>query len=79
MVKLLDVFRDIKTKGKEQITETKAKTLNLYKSVLHRIKEKEIQIRAEFVKKVVPEIEMEPLDLPKIEGQVQQPAFHEKS
>lgn len=52
--KLAEIVRGVSTKSIEQWKDTKTKTLNLYHSVLNRIKEKEIEIKTEYVKEVEP-------------------------
>jgi len=44
MTMLTELLKNVSTKSIEQWTETKTKTMNLYHTVLNRIKEKEIQI-----------------------------------
>jgi 7-cyano-7-deazaguanine synthase in queuosine biosynthesis len=47
--KLAEIIRGVSTKSIEQWNDTKSKTVNLYHTVLNRIKEKEIQIKTEYV------------------------------
>jgi cell fate regulator YaaT (PSP1 superfamily) len=47
--KLTEIIRGVSTKSIEQWNDTKSKTVNLYHAVLNRIKEKEIQIKTEYV------------------------------
>jgi len=49
--KLVEIVKGVSEKSKEQWVEAKTKTMNLYNSVLTRIKEKEILIRTEHFKK----------------------------
>lgn len=46
--KLSEIVKGVSEKSVEQWTEAKSKTINLYNSVLARIKEKEIQIKTEY-------------------------------
>lgn len=46
---MAEIIRGVSTKSLEQWNETKSKTVNLYHIVLNRIKEKEIQIKTEYV------------------------------
>lgn len=46
--KLTRIVQGVSTKSLEQWNDTKSKTLNLYHTVLNRIKEKEISIRTEY-------------------------------
>lgn len=59
--KLSEIVRGVSSKGMEQWNDTKSKTMNLYHTVLNRIKEKEIQIKTEYVTK---EHTIEPVLLP---------------
>ena len=43
--KLSIVMKEMSTKSIEQWTETKTKTMNLYNSIVKRIKEKEVEIK----------------------------------
>jgi cell fate regulator YaaT (PSP1 superfamily) len=52
--KLNEIIRGVSSKSIEQWNDTKTKTLNLYHSVLNRIKEKEIEIRTEYTKEFRP-------------------------
>lgn len=59
--KLSEIVRGVSTKGIEQWNDTKSKTVNLYHTVLNRIKEKEIQIKTEYLPQ---EHTVEPVLLP---------------
>lgn len=61
MEKLSEIVRGVSTKGIEQWNDTKSKTVNLYHTVLNRIKEKEIQIKTEYLPR---EHKVEPVLLP---------------
>jgi hypothetical protein len=47
--KITEIVKGVSSKGIEQWNDTKSKTMNLYHTVLNRIKEKEIQIKTEYV------------------------------
>jgi hypothetical protein len=49
--KLSEIVRGVSSKGIEQWNDTKSKTMSLYHTVLNRIKEKEIQIKTEYITK----------------------------
>lgn len=59
--KLTEIVRGVSTKSIEQWNDTKSKTINLYHSVLNRIKEKEIEIKTEYVKDTKPQAEVLPV------------------
>lgn len=78
--KLTEIVKGVSTKGIEQWNDTKSKTMNLYHTVLNRIKEKEIQIKTEYVsepakpKKVeiaAPPTEAEAVELKEPSGEVE--------
>jgi hypothetical protein len=48
--KLTRVVQGVSSKSMEQWNDTKTKTINLYQKILNRIKEKEIEIKTEYVK-----------------------------
>lgn len=48
--KLTRVVQGVSSKSIEQWNDTKTKTINLYQKILNRIKEKEIEIKTEYVK-----------------------------
>lgn len=50
ILKLSEILNDIKDKGKTQIIEAKTKTVNLYKEILNKIKEKEIEIKTDYLR-----------------------------
>jgi hypothetical protein len=64
---LTEIVKGVSTKSIEQWKDTKSKTVNLYHFVLNRIKEKEIEIKTEYVKDSVPEV-MAPAQNPPSEG-----------
>lgn len=48
--KLTRIVKGVSTKSIEQWNDTKTKTINLYQKVMNRIKEKEIEIRTEYMR-----------------------------
>lgn len=72
-------MRGVSTKGIEQWNDTKSKTVNLYHTVLNRIKEKEIQIKTEYLPQ---EPKVEPVLLPppeEKEGEVKEGEVEESA
>lgn len=49
MQKISEILSDVSTKSIEQWTETKTKTVDLYRSVLNKIKAKERELRCSMV------------------------------